>query len=302
MGDIKSLGYIKVQTNDVDRWRTFAFDVLGFAKGSGPDASALYLRMDERAARIVVVPGETDGVVAVGWEVRDRPALLRVQETLQSAGVAVEPLPLDEADARRVEEAITFSDPTGTTVEVFHGAVLDHSPVVTPFGARFVTGAQGLGHVVLPATDPNAAFGFYTDVLGFLSRGAWRLPAPPQFGAVRIRFLGVNERHHSMAIVPSMRGGAPGLIHVMVEVDRLDAVGLALDRVNTEGFQLSSTLGRHTNDKMVSFYVRAPGGWDIEFGTDGVRVDEKYYTAEEITADSYWGHHWTGELPVAMQP
>jgi 3,4-dihydroxy-9,10-secoandrosta-1,3,5(10)-triene-9,17-dione 4,5-dioxygenase len=302
MGDIKSLGYIKVQTNDVDRWRTFAFDVLGFAKGSGPDASALYLRMDERAARIVVVPGETDGVVAVGWEVRDRPALLRVQETLQSAGVAVEPLPLDEADARRVEEAITFSDPTGTTVEVFHGAVLDHSPVVTPFGARFVTGAQGLGHVVLPATDPNAAFGFYTDVLGFLSRGAWRLPAPPQFGAVRIRFLGVNERHHSMAIVPSMRGGAPGLIHVMVEVDSLDAVGLALDRVNTEGFQLSSTLGRHTNDKMVSFYVRAPGGWDIEFGTDGVRVDEKYYTAEEITADSYWGHHWTGELPVAMQP
>ena len=45
--------------------------------------------------------------------------------------------------------------PTGTTIEVFHGAVLDHSPVVTPFGARFVTGAQGLGHVVLPATRPH---------------------------------------------------------------------------------------------------------------------------------------------------
>ena len=247
-------------------------------------------------------PGETDEIVTVGWEVRDRPALLRVQETLQSAGVGVKQLPQEEADARRVEEAITFCDPTGTTIEVFHGAVLDHSPVIAPFGARFITGAQGLGHVVLPATDPNAAVDFYTDVLGFLSRGAWRLPAPPEFGPVRIRFLGVNERHHSLAIVPSMRGGAPGLIHVMVEVDSLDAVGMALDRVNAEGFQLSSTLGRHTNDKMVSFYVRAPGGWDIEFGTDGMRVDEKYYTAEEITADSYWGHQWTGELPVAMRP
>ena len=81
----------------------------------------------------------------------------------------------------------------------------------------------------------------------------------------------------------------------MVEVDSLDAVGQALDRVNAEGFQLSSTLGRHTNDKMVSFYVRAPGDWDIEFGTDGMRVDERYYTAEEITADSYWGHQWVGE-------
>jgi len=276
--------------------------VLGFAKGTGPDPSALYLRMDERAARIVVAPGETDEIVTVGWEVRDGPALLRVQETLQSAGVGVKQLPQEEADARRVEEAITFCDPTGTTIEVFHGAVLDHSPVIAPFGARFITGAQGLGHVVLPATDPNAAVDFYTDVLGFLSRGAWRLPAPPEFGPVRIRFLGVNERHHSLAIVPSMRGGAPGLIHVMVEVDSLDAVGMALDRVNAEGFRLSSTLGRHTNDKMVSFYVRAPGGWDIEFGTDGIRVDEKYYTAEEITADSYWGHQWTGELPVAMRP
>ena len=302
MSDIKSLGYVKIQTNDIDRWRTFAFDVLGFARGTGPDPSALYLRMDERAARIVVAPGETDEIVTVGWEVRDRRALLRVQETLQSAGVGVKQLPQEEADARRVEEAITFCDPTGTTIEVFHGAALDHSPVVAPFGARFVTGAEGLGHVVLPATDPNAAVDFYTDVLGFLSRGAWRLPAPPEFGPVRIRFLGVNERHHSLAIVPSMRGGAPGLIHVMVEVDSLDAVGMALDRVNAEGFRLSSTLGRHTNDKMVSFYVRAPGDWDIEFGTDGMRVDETYYTAEEITADSYWGHEWVSDLPAVMWP
>ena len=93
----------------------------------------------------------------------------------------------------------------------------------------------------------------------------------------------------------------PRLVHIMVEVDALDAVGQALDRINAEGFQLSSTLGRHTNDKMLSFYVRAPGDWDIEFGTDGTRVDETYYTAEEITADSYWGHQWVGEMPAAMR-
>ena len=43
---------------------------------------------------------------------------------------------------------------------------------------------------------------------------------------------------------------------------------------------------------MISFYVRVPGGWDIEYGTGGKLVDETYYTAEEITADSYWGHEW----------
>ena len=302
MGDLKSLGYVKVQTSDIPRWRRFAFDVLGFAEGSGPDADALYLRMDERAARIIVVPGDVDRIVTVGLEVRDRAALERVKSALDGAWVSFKQLSLEEADARRVEEVIAFDDPAGTSTEVFHGAVLDHSPVVTPFGAKFVTGDQGLGHVVLPALDVPGLFDFYTEVLGFVSRGAFRVPTPPEFGPIRVRFLGINERHHSLAICPAMTLRDPGLVHLMVEVDSLDTVGQALDRVNKDGFQLSSTLGRHTNDKMVSFYVRAPGDWDIEFGTEGMRVDENSYTAEEITADSYWGHEWVTDLPAAMRP
>ena len=302
MSDLKSLGYITVSTNDIDRWRHFAFGVLGFAEGTGPDTSALYLRMDERAARLIVVPGETDRVINIGWEVRDHAALQRIKATLDGAGVAFKQLSVDEAESRRVEEVITFEDSAGNTLEVFHGPVLDHSPVITPFGAKFVTGDQGLGHVVVPATDPNGLFDFYTEVLGFRSRGAFRVPLmPKEFGPVRVRFLGINERHHSLAICPAAHQRDPGVVHIMVEVDTLDAVGQALDRINAEGIQLSSTLGRHTNDKMVSFYVRAPGDWDIEFGTDGMRVDETHYTAEEITADSYWGHQWVGDLPAAMR-
>jgi 3,4-dihydroxy-9,10-secoandrosta-1,3,5(10)-triene-9,17-dione 4,5-dioxygenase len=301
VSDLKSLGYITISTADIDRWRQFAFGSLGFAEGKGPDESALYLRMDERAARLIVVPGETDRVLTIGWEVRDHPALQRVKSALDVAGVPFKQLSVDEAETRRVEEAITFEDPAGNAIEVFHGAVLDHSPVITPFGARFVTGDQGLGHVVVPATDPNGLFDFYTEILGFRSRGTFRVPLPKEFGPVRVRFLGINERHHSLAIVPAAHQRDPRLVHIMVEVDTLDAVGQALDRINSEGFQLSSTLGRHTNDKMISFYVRAPGDWDIEFGTDGARVDESYYTAEEISADSYWGHQWVGEMPAAMR-
>lgn len=302
MTELKSLGYVTVQTADIDRWRHFAFKVLGFAEGSGPEESNLYLRMDERAARIIVAPGDADRIITVGWEVRDRASLERVKADLDSAGVPFKQLSLDEADARRVEEAIAFEDPAGTALEVFHGPALDHSPVITPFGARFLTEDQGLGHVVLPALDVNGMFEFYTEVLGFRSRGAFRVPVPPEFGPVRVRFLGINERHHSLAICPATTMRDPGLVHLMVEVDALDAVGQALDRVNKDGFQLSSTLGRHTNDKMVSFYVRAPGDWDIEFGTEGMRVDETYYTAEEITADSYWGHQWVSDLPAVMRP
>lgn len=292
MTDISSLGYVRVRAADMDAWREFAFSTIGFAPGTGPEDGALYLRMDERPGRIVILPGEEDRVDAVGWEVRDHLALRRVTACLEAAGIAVKTLSPAESESRRAEEVIAFEAPGGTPTEVFWGPALDHSPLATPYGNRFVTGSLGAGHVVVPVRDMDAAYAFYAETLGFLPRGAFRLPAPPEYGPVRIRFLGVNARHHSLALLPSQELHPPALVHIMVECETLDEVGRALDRVSAGGYHLSSTLGRHTNDKMVSFYVRTPGGWDLEVGCEGLRVDEASYTAEEITADSYWGHKW----------
>ncbi|WP_110207077.1 VOC family protein [Nocardioides daejeonensis] len=300
MTQIRGLGYLKVQTTDVPRWRELTVDCLAMQEVPGANAEGLYLRMDERSARLVVLPGTVDKVLAVGWEVRDQFALAAVGRAVEASGRSVRIFDQDECDERRIEAGVAFEDPAGTPLEVFFGPVLDHSPVLTGHGQTFVTGEQGMGHVVLPTTAPEATVEFYTEVLGFLPRGAIRLggiDSPPPVR--RVRFMGVNQRHHSLAICPAPHGEEPGLVHLMVEVDSLDAVGRALDKVNKAGFSLSSTLGRHTNDKMVSFYVRAPGGWDIEYGCEGMLVDETYYTAEEITADSYWGHDWSGSEPLA---
>ncbi len=292
MGLIAALGYVRVMATDIDRWRELGFEVLGFAPGTGPEKDALHFRMDERAARITVERGDADRVTAVGWEVRDHLALAELRNVLDGAGTAYSEMSQELCDHRRIEGGISLKDPGGTPLEIFHGPVLDHSPVLTGYGQKFVTGPQGLGHVVMPTTNFDESYVFYTETLGFLPRGAFRMPTPPGMPPSRIRFLGINQRHHSLAIMPALEGRDPGLIHVMVEVDELDAVGRAYDQVMARDFPVSSTLGRHTNDKMVSFYVRVPGGWDIEYGTGGVLVDETHYTAEEITADSYWGHEW----------
>ncbi|MBD0861753.1 VOC family protein [Gordonia sp. zg691] len=292
MTEIKGLGYVRVLATDMDRWRELGYDVLGFAPGSGPEEDALHFRMDERPSRITVERADVDRVSAVGWEVRDHLALRRLTSMFDAEGIEHTEMPQDLCDARRIEGGISLKDPGGTPLEIFYGPALDHSPVNTKYGQKFVTGQQGLGHVVMPTTNFDESYRFYTETLGFLPRGAFRMPSPPGVGPLRIRFLGVNPRHHSLAIMPSLEGRDPGLIHVMVEVDELDAVGRAYDQVMARDFPVSSTLGRHTNDKMVSFYVRVPGGWDIEYGTGGQLVDESYYTAEEITADSYWGHEW----------
>lgn len=62
--------------------------------------------------------------------------------------------------------------------------------------------------------------------------------------------------------------------------------------------EVLDTVGRHINDHMVTFYARAPGGWDIEYGTDGMLVDENYYTFEEITEESSWSYSHQANRPA----
>jgi 3,4-dihydroxy-9,10-secoandrosta-1,3,5(10)-triene-9,17-dione 4,5-dioxygenase len=155
---------------------------------------------------------------------------------------------------------------------------------------------MGMGHVVLPVPPgSSAAFDFYTEVLGFRLRDSMRMPAEFFGGAagdppVWFRFLGCNARHHSLALAPLP--AEAGLVHLMIETASLDDVGQALDRCARRGAPVSGTLGRHANDLMVSFYVRTPGGFDIEYGTDGRLVDDATWISRETTAVSLWGHNF----------
>jgi 3,4-dihydroxy-9,10-secoandrosta-1,3,5(10)-triene-9,17-dione 4,5-dioxygenase len=295
---ISSLGYLRFSSADVAAWREFGVKVLGMTEGRGPEAGALYLRMDDYPARLVIVPGSSEQLLASGWEVRDATALAAVGRALADAGVPHKAASDSELAARRVGAMITTVDPHGQVLEVFCGAALEHRPAVSPYGNRFVTGDMGLGHVVLPVPPGStAAFDFYTEVLGFRLRDSMRMPAEffggePGDPPVWFRFLGCNARHHSLALAPVP--AEAGLVHLMVETASLDDVGLALDRCARRGATVSGTLGRHANDLMVSFYVRTPGGFDIEYGTDGLQVDDASWITRETTAVSLWGHNFAG--------
>ena len=293
---ISSLGYLRIESADPAAWREFGVKILGMTEGRGPEEGAVYLRMDDFPARLVIVPGSADRLLASGWEVADAAALTGVSRALADAGVPYKAGTDDELAARRVGAMLAADDPAGHHLEFFCGAALDPRPSVSPYGTRFVTGDLGLGHVVLPVPD-EAAFGFYTEVLGFRLRDSMRMPAEffggqPGDPPVWFRFLGCNARHHSLALAPVP--AEAGLVHLMIETAALDDVGLALDRCARRGAPVSGTLGRHANDHMVSFYVRTPGGFDIEYGTDGRLVDDATWISRETTAVSLWGHSFAG--------
>ena len=297
MSLIRSLGYLRVEATDVPAWGEFGTKVLGMTLGRGPDPSAVYLRMDDLPARIVVTPGDRDRLAASGWEVADPLALARLRGVLEGAGVAFKQAGDEELAARRVDQMISIDDPFGNRLEFFCGAALDTRPALSAYGTRFVTGDQGMGHAVLPARDDAAALRFYTEVLGFRLRDSMRLVPehlglPPADKPLWMRFLGCGPRHHSVALAPIP---APtGLIHLMVECETIDDVGRAIDRCARHKAPMISTLGRHANDEMISFYVRTPSGFDIEYGFGGLTVDDRTWVARQTTAHSVWGHRFSG--------
>ena len=179
---ISSLGYLRVESADPGAWREFGLKILGMTEGSapkggGPEPNVVYLRMDDFPARLVIVPGSADRLLASGWEVADAAALAAVGRALANAGVPYKAGADDELAAGRVGAMLTAED-AGHQLEFFCGAALDSRPSVSPYGNRFVTGDLGLGHVVLPVpAGDEAAFGFYTEVLGFRLRDSMRMPA-----------------------------------------------------------------------------------------------------------------------------
>ncbi|MFI7589754.1 iron-dependent extradiol dioxygenase HsaC [Spongisporangium articulatum] len=293
---IRSLGYLRVSATDMDAWRTYGLKVLGMVEGKGTVEGALYLRMDDFPARLVIVPGEKDALVASGWEAEHEAGLADVVRRLEQAGVPWKEGTPEECAERKVGRVVIFEDPSGNTLEVFHGVALQHRRVVSPYGHRFVTGEQGLGHVVLSTRDDEEALHFYRDVLGFRLRDSMRLPPEavgrePGGKPAWLRFFGCNPRHHSLAFLPMPTPS--GIVHLMVEVEEADDVGLALDRARRHKVPMSATLGRHVNDLMLSFYMKTPGGFDVEFGTEGRTVEDDDWIARESTAVSLWGHDFS---------
>jgi 3,4-dihydroxy-9,10-secoandrosta-1,3,5(10)-triene-9,17-dione 4,5-dioxygenase len=291
--DIRGLGYVSVLATDLDKWRRYATDVLGMMVAE--QEGVLLLKMDERPYRLLIERAERDGYGACGWELAGEAAFEQAIAELQRADVQVRRASADEAGQRRVQALASFSDPHGNRHELFWGPRMDFAPFVSPVGVSgFVTGELGMGHAVLPAPNFDDCLVFYRDVLGFGLSDLMkvRFSADPAEPEKRIHFLHCgNARHHSLALfecpIPS------GCVHLMVEVQQLDDVGRALDRMHAQGVKLSATLGRHVNDEMTSFYMQTPGGFDLEYGCGGKVMDWQRHTPFESTVVSFWGHDFS---------
>jgi 2,3-dihydroxybiphenyl 1,2-dioxygenase len=294
---VTCLGYFGLGVSDPLAWGKFATEVLGLMR-SAADGNGLRFRNDDQVWRIEVnsaKAGEPDDVSFLGFEVASRDELAALRARLREAGVVTMDAEPSVINTRGVTDMFSCRDPDGLLVEIYWGRMVrGELPFVSPNGFSFITGDQGVGHVVLSTANIDAMRTFYRDLLGFRLSDIIGL-ARGENHVVEVEFYHCNPRHHSLALVPVPMPNR--LHHFMLEVSTLDAVGFARDYVERAQAPIVLDIGRHTNDQVISFYARMPGGLIFEVGYGGIQIDDRTWRVMRHTAAHTWGHRGTTTIP-----
>jgi extradiol dioxygenase len=285
---VKSLAYVGVASPALAEWEVFGPEVLGLEVRQSEHADVLQLRMDDRHHRLAIHRGDRNGLLYLGWDAGDEDSLGACFEGLQRNGLDARWGTDEECQERQVLSMVVTDGPGGIRHEIVSGQKVEPKSFRSGRAiSGFVTGEQGMGHAVLAVPNLKEAHAFYTAGLG--------LRKSDEISTfIDLVFYHCNPRHHSLALTEIP--GARGLHHVMLEVADIDDVGIAYDLCLERDIPISMTIGRHVNDQMVSFYVRSPSGFDIEYGWGAVAVGPDWSVAQ-YDRPSIWGHKMIAQTP-----
>jgi len=281
MMKLKSLGYVGVAAPSLEEWSSLSSGLLGMHP-QRDSRGRLQLRLDDYQQRLAIDTALPPGEHYYGWETDNADSLAALAVRLDQAKVAFKVEPAQLAQQRGVQSLLSFRDPAGNRLEMFHGPIKAETPFMPSRAlSGFRTGGLGLGHAVLNVAQVEPMLRFYMDVLGFGLSDYMLKP-------FKAYFLHLNSRHHSLALIET---GTNGLHHIMVELLSLDDVGQAYDIALVEEERIGVTLGRHSNDFMTSFYARTPSNFMIEYGWGGRDINPATWQAHEFFhGASLWGH------------
>jgi 2,3-dihydroxybiphenyl 1,2-dioxygenase len=284
------LAYLGIEVPDPASLTPMFADVVGLVPGEAGPVGAETWRNDDKAQRVIVEPGPANDAVYVGFEAVDDDAFDAVTQRLEAAGFPMRDGGNEGRAARRVRRLAQTMAPWGVRVELVAGleeaAVAYESPLV-PGG--FLTRGVGFGHAVFATTAFEQSHTFATEGLG-MAQSDWLEMEVAEGVELEVRFYHCNPRHHTLALAKAPFELPQKLHHLMVETNRRDDVGATFDRAWTSGLGIPNGLGQHDNDRMFSFYVASPAGFQVEVGYGARTITDDWHDNHRYDRISAWGH------------
>lgn len=291
--DIIGIGYLGFETANLDAWRDYGPQVMGFQVAPSPesDSDSLYFKMDDRRHRLAFHPGKIDRIAYIGWEAKGKLEFQAAVARFREHGVEVSIADQALCERRGVKELVRFRDPVGYQHELFYAQkwMPRSFQPGRPHGG-FTCGERGVGHVVLitPEYTPELEH-FLTNIMGMRYYGAGAGKGKTGF------FRSKLNTHTSHDIAYGFGPGKAGVQHVGITVNSVRDVGETYDLVRKKGLQMMMTLGQHTQDPHMSFYHFTPSGFAIECI---VELEPWHDDGYELNPEklSTWGHELVGPI------
>lgn len=286
------LGYLVVETERFADWRRFGRDAIGLHVDETM-RDVIRFRLDDDECRFLLQRGPAEDVTAFGWKIDDHATFDIIEARIHSHGVSVSRGSAEEAQLRGVERLLRFPGPNGVHQEIYVEARRAQSPLQVGVRGGFVTGDAGMGHVAIATKKPHQMRAYYSTV--FDARLSDYIDETISGLKFKIRFLRVNERHHTVAIASvshlPLNPIRTRIQHCNIQVAELDDMTASYQRVKELGFHMALSVGQHTNDRELSFYAVSPSGFEWEVGWRPIVVDETAWEPTTHQGISIWGHN-----------
>jgi catechol 2,3-dioxygenase-like lactoylglutathione lyase family enzyme len=272
------LHHVHLRVNDLEKSRSFAKD-FGLHEVAVATDRQVYLRgAGTGAYQVVLEPADKSSLAGIAFAVDSR-------EDLDWAVAEHAASPVRSLESPGGGEAVTLTDPEGTSVHLVHGVAgrtqdpLPPQVIINQGLERIRRGAAQyqpplappqllrLGHVGLFVRDFKTCEAWYRKVLGLLPSDVMYADNPENVVAGFYRLDRGNEwvDHHTIALFGF---GKNDLHHISFEVQNPDTQFIAHRWLERQGHKLVWGVGRHPKGSHVFDVWRDPSGYRFETYSD----------------------------------
>ena len=248
----KKLGYTVLSVTDLDKSVDFYENIVGMEFVERDDNIA-FLRCSGDHHNLILEQGEESGLKRVAYELEKTEQFQGVFDYLTEQGLNPVELSAKECQSLAQGRTLRFKDPyLGVTYE-FYVEIMEMGTPFVPKDARITR----LLHVVYETNKFDELYDFFTNTLNFKvsdiqgreTGWAWLRAFPSPY-------------HHDFALT---RGKENKLNHIAYQAERVDDVGIQVNRLKDKNVPILFGPGKHHPSGSIFLYFADPDGLTLEY-------------------------------------
>ncbi len=253
---VRRLGRVGLHVRDLGELTTFYSEIMGLTVAHETTDEARFFTLDRPVPCLAFFPTGQQGLHHLAFELG---SVAEVEQALKELKAHRVQIVAEAVDMPGVEQAIRFTDPDGTLIELY-------APWADLAWRTAGTGRLRpvcLQHVTLTSPDVERITTFYVDILGF-KVSDWQVAKTGSAERV-FSWLRCNPDHHTIAFV---KGDQAAIDHCAYELSEWNDFKIWGDFLARHGIRLDWGPGRHGPGNNLFIMFKDPEGNRIEYSAE----------------------------------